>query len=126
MSRTYRTPLWLAAILLAPLNARAADGTWAVDADGNWSELANWSGGTLADGAGSTANFTNDVTVNRTVTLDTNRTIGNLTFSDNGASNSNWLVNSSGPILSLATSTGTPTIQTVTPATIAATIAGTN
>ena len=106
-------------------SAHAASGTWAVDADGDWSTSGNWSSGTVADGVDSTASFTNNITATRTVTLDTARTIGNLTFSDNAAVGSSWVL--SGPnTLTLDRTSGTPTITTTTNATISTVLTGTD
>lgn len=101
-----------------------ASGTWAVDASGNWSTTGNWSGGTVADGATFTANFTNNITATRTVTVDTVRTIGNITFSDNGASGSAWVL-SGANALTLDNGGSAPVLNVVTGTTISAPITGT-
>ena len=108
--------------LAATCSTQAADGTWNVDSDGNWTDSGNWSSSTIADGSGFTARFINDITANRIVTLNGNRTIGNLIFSDNNASGSEWTV--TGNTLTLAGTT--PTITTTTNATISSIIAGTS
>jgi fibronectin-binding autotransporter adhesin len=95
--------------------AQAQSGTWTNDASSVWSATTNWLNGTVADGIDATADFsTINITANRTNILDTSRTIGNLSFGDtNGAQF--WLLNSSGgSVLTLATSSGTPTITTAT------------
>lgn len=95
-----------------------ASGTWNVDASSNWGTSTNWVSNTIADGANSTASFTNNITTTRTVTLNTSRTIGNLTFSDAGASGSAWvLTNSGGSTLTLSNTTS-PTLNVITPTTI--------
>lgn len=99
----------------------AQDGTWNVDADGSWDTDTNWLGSAIADGSGNTASFTNDISGTRTITLDSDRSIGGLIFSDNGASGSAWIL-SGGNTLTLAGTT--PTISTLTNATISSIIAG--
>lgn len=103
-----------------------ASGTWNVDASGNWSLATNWLSSVIADGATFTANFTNNITATRTVTLDASRSIGNLTFSDNGASGSSWvLANSGAAVLTLDNGVSSPAINVVTTTTISSTLAGT-
>jgi len=103
--------------------AFAQNGSWSADADGNWSDSTKWSGATVADGVDFTASFTNDITAPRTVTLDTPRTIGNLTFSDNGANGSPWVL--AGPnTLTLDVTSGKPTITATTDTTISTILAG--
>ena len=101
-----------AACLLAGTGTvNAQNGTWTNLAGGSWATTANWSGATIATGSGSTANFsTLTLTAAPTVTLDGARTIGNLTFGDVG-NLYGWTLNtgSAGP-LTLAVSSGSPTI----------------
>lgn len=126
MKRIRRTHSLLVILLLAPVVVRAADGTWNVDANGNWSDPSNWSDGVVADAADSTAHFTSGITADRAINLDSNRTIGSLVFSDNGVQGERWLLGSdNGAVLTLAMSGGTPIIDTQTPTTISATLAGT-
>jgi autotransporter-associated beta strand protein len=94
---------------------RAQSGVWTANSGGNasgsWATAGNWSGGTIAAGADSTANFsTLDITDLSVVTLDGARTIGSLVFGDTTPS-TNWFLNtgSAGP-LTLAVSSGAPTI----------------
>ena len=78
------------------------NGTWTSTSDGNWTDAANWLDSKPAAGTGNTASFTGSTGV--TVALDASRTIGNLVFD-----NADYTLN--GPAsLSLATTTGTPTI----------------
>jgi autotransporter-associated beta strand protein len=113
-------------LLLAP-TTRAASGTWTNDASDVWSAGTNWLGGTFADGADATADFsTINITGDRTVTLDSARSAGTLRFSDT-TSGQNWILNSSGgSALTLAVSSGTPTIAVTNTATISAPLAGTS
>ena len=113
-----------AALLLTP-TTRAASGTWTNDASGVWSAGANWLGGAIGDGTDATADFsTINITADRTVTLDSARSAGTLKFGDaSGAQN--WVLNSSGgSALTLAVSSGTPTIAVTNTATINASLAG--
>ena len=102
--------------LVFPLaqNASAADGTWNADAGGNWTvdTGTNWAGGTVAQGTDSTGIFnTVNITSNRTVTLTASLTIGNLTFGDATTSSNSWTLAQTGSsVLTLQTTTGTPTI----------------
>lgn len=104
----------------------AATGTWTSTTGGNWEDITTspWDGGIVADGAGFIANFTSDITAATTVLLTGNKTIGDLTFSDNGASGSAWTLGGAST-LTLAGGT-TSTVTTTTNATISAILAGTN
>jgi autotransporter-associated beta strand protein len=104
------------------LAALGLDGSWTNQA-GNWSAGGNWRSGTIADGAGYTAFFTNDVTSNRAHTNDGTRTIGNLEFSDNGASSYTRTLGGSS-VLTLSMSGGTSEIRWLTPVEIFAPLAG--
>lgn len=114
-----------------PIITRAADGTWTDITTGpnNWSNSAFWNGGTIANGAAFTANFTSNITATTTINLDSSRNIGNLSFSDNGASGSSWILSSSNSsILTLGdgVTAGNTTINNVTTTTISASLAGAN
>lgn len=114
--------------LVAASAARAADGTWAVDADGLWSETTNWQGGVLASGSGSTAFFNQvDLTADRAVQLDVDYTLTNLVFGDSGSDpDSNWTLGNNGLSannLILAGTTPTITVESAT-TTIQAVIEG--
>ena len=97
--------------LVVVTSTAVAFGTWTNDASGNWSGAANWGGGNIANGTSSNADFSYiNITADRTVTLDTSRTIGNLFFGDTVGSQ-NWTLDaSSGSVLTLAVSAGSPTI----------------
>lgn len=85
------------------------------NASGSWAAATNWQGGVVAGGANNTADFsTLDLAADSTVTLDGNQTIGNLIFGD-AAPGNNWnLAAGSGGALTLAVSSGQPTISTPT------------
>jgi len=106
--------------LLAVGSARAGtDGTWITDDSGEfWSNNEdNWQDGIIADDVDGTAYFTTDITARRTVMLGTDRWIGHLVFSDGGGSGHDWTIQqwSNPPTrLKLITSTGAPTVRTVT------------
>ncbi len=93
-----------------------ASGTWLNALSGGvWSNSANWLGGVVANGAGATADFnTINPAANNTVHLDFPRTIGNLIFGDtNTASAASWILDGNGDPangLTLAVSSGSPTI----------------
>lgn len=104
----------------------AATGTWTSTTGGNWEDVttAPWDSGIVADGSGFIANFTSDITAATTVLLTADRTIGDLNFSDNGASGSAWTLGGTN-ILTLAGGTNS-TVTTTTNATISAILAGSN
>ena len=117
---------FLAAIVFAMVaESRAADGTWTDITAGpnNWSNTALWSGAAVADGSGFSAIFSSNITATTTITLDSARTLGNLTFSDNGASGSAWVL--SGSTLTLAGGT-TSTVTATTGATLSSQLSGAN
>jgi autotransporter-associated beta strand protein len=108
-------------LLLAAAAASAQNGTWTNlmgngSASGSWSVATNWLAGAIAGGADSTADFsTLNITTNSVVTLDGVRTIGNLNFGSTvPAGTNNWILatGSAGP-LTLATSSGQPTLNAV-------------
>lgn len=113
--------------LIASQSAAAASGSWNVDANGLWDDAANWDLITIADGADNTATFGFDLTADRTVTLLTNRTIGNIDFDETNANLT--IAATAAEVLTLANSTGTPTISVDNSSRdlfITATIAGTD
>jgi hypothetical protein len=78
------------------------NGTWTAANPGNWTDAANWLDNKPAAGTDRTANFTGSDGL--IVSVDATRTIGNLVFN-----NADYTLN--GPAsLSLATTTGTPSI----------------
>ena len=107
--------------------AAASSARWTNDASSIWSAATNWLNGAVANGTDATADFsTIHISADRTVTLDSPRNIGNLIFgSTSGAQN--WFLNSSGGSgLTLAVSSGSPTITvTNNSASISLSLAGT-
>lgn len=123
--------LSMAVIPLSPITLRAADGIWTNTTAGpnSWSDGLKWNGGIIADGSTSTAAFTSDIAATTSVNLDSSRNIGNITFSDNGASGSTWLLSSSnGSILTLGdgVTAETSTINNLTGSEISLTLSGAN
>ena len=108
----------------------AGSGTWGADASGNWNTPGSWASSTIADGIDSNASFTNDITTDRVVTLDGPRTVGSITFGDAVTTTAGSWIISGANTLTLATTTGTPTITvnalgTAKSAKISTVIAGT-
>lgn len=106
----------------------AGSGTFTNLNGGSWATAANWNGGTIASGSDNTADFST-LTLNGapTVTLDGAQTIGNMIFGDMGNAYGWTLSPGSGGSLTLAVSSGSPTVtvngQTNT---IGLVLAGTN
>jgi autotransporter-associated beta strand protein len=118
----------LALAIIAPcLPASAQTGTWSDTGFGpnNWSASARWTGGTVANGATFSANFSSDIGQLTIVTLDSTRTIGNVTFSDNAAGGSPWLLRGTTP-LTLDNGGSQAIITKTTGATISNPLSGTN
>ena len=80
------------------VNARAASGTWNVDASGNWSTAGNWTPVAVPGiAAGDTVGLTFNITAARTVTVDTtSRTMGTLKIGDSGSSYFAYTLTNSG------------------------------
>lgn len=112
----------VAAILSLSGAARAADGSWAVDAGGNWSLAGNWLGGGVATGTDATAWFTNTLTAAQTVTNDYAGplTIGNLAF---GPGVNGFTI--AGGTLNLSDSATLPLISVAGSAAVNSSLAGT-
>lgn len=129
----YQRPFrWLPGLLLAALcagawSAHATSGVWTNDASSVWSDTTSWLDGVIADGTDATGDFsTINISADRTVTLDSSRSAGTLLFSG-GTGAHNWFLNSSGgSVLTLAVSSGSPTIAVTNIATISAPLAGTS
>ncbi len=85
-------------------------GTWIdTTSGGNWFDKSNWSGGTIPNGTDAIADFsTLDIMTDNIVTQPVG-TVGTLIFGDATPSN-NWTITGTSR-LTLATSTGIPTIQ---------------
>lgn len=122
-----RASLLACATLCASTSLHAAadgNGNWILDGNGTWSATANWADtdadtiGDIADGVGTTADFsTIDFSVGaKTVTVDSARTVGALDFGDTDlATLATWALAGAAPnSLTLATSSGKPTITTQT------------
>ncbi len=116
-----RSSLIVCASLCAAASIQAqTNGTWITTTSGTWSTTTNWADtnadtvGDVADGVGATADFsTLDLPAAfTTVTLDSSRSIGAMTFGDTDtATAGSWGVSGATPnVLTLATSTGKPTI----------------
>ena len=100
--------------------------TWLTPADGSWLTGTNWSNAFVPNGADIPVDFsTLDLTADATVSLGAaSITVGTMQFGDTTPSH-NWIIGSDGT-LTLATSTGTPTIEVVNrTATIHAPVGGT-
>ncbi|MFD0893914.1 autotransporter-associated beta strand repeat-containing protein [Luteolibacter ambystomatis] len=124
-----------ASILAAPLIALSAttasavnDGIWTdTSASGNWNDSTKWSGNLPAYGATFTAYFASNITADATVTQDVSPLlIGNLLFSDNGATGSKWTLAGQSVTLGDGGSPSLSTITTLTPTTISAQLIGAN
>ncbi len=115
------------ALLTIQLPSITGNGSWLADSDGIWNDVTKWSSSTPANGVGYTANFSAlNITTDRMVTLDASRSIGALQFGDTLGSQSWTLAANSGKTLTLATSTGGPTITVnQNSATLSAALAGT-
>jgi autotransporter-associated beta strand protein len=95
------TPVWA-----------GTNGAWNVNASGTYSNTSNWLGGTVADGIDAVADFSElNITSNLVVNVDASHNLGSILFADTTPSNS-WIFNSSNSAaITLATSTGTPTVS---------------
>jgi autotransporter-associated beta strand protein len=111
------------------ISAPAGSGVWTNLNGGSWGVSNNWSGDLAAGGTDSIANFsTLNLSLAPTVTLDGARTNGTLLFGDsNPLKNHNWTLSpGSGGTLTLATSSGTPSIAVnCATDTVSAVVAGT-
>jgi autotransporter-associated beta strand protein len=85
--------------------------TWTNTAGGSWTNAVNWTNGAVATNSGNTASFgALTLSAAPTVMLDGARTIGNLIFGDTGNTYGWTLSTGSGGPLTLAVSSGSPTI----------------
>lgn len=108
---SYISAAILAILFCAAGPVSGATGTWINAAGGSWPNPANWSGGTIPGAADDTADFsTLSLGSAPVVTLDGATTVGNLVFGDVGNSYGWTLVPGSGDPLTLAVSSGSPTI----------------
>src|SRR5690606_4357716 len=104
-------------VLALPAPGQTTNGTW-INATSNstWGTGSNWSGGAIANGADAFADFSLDIGAARTVNLGASFTVGSLRFDDKTTPSHNWILanGTGGPWeLTLATTTGTPTINIV-------------
>lgn len=115
------------AMIALSLPAAAQTGTWSDTGSGpsNWSTAARWTSSTVANGASNSATFGSNITQLTTVTVDSTRTIGNITFSDNAAAGSPWLLRGTST-LTLDNGASQAVITKTTTTTISAPIAGSN
>ena len=89
-------------VLLGAVRARAAGGTWNVDASGNWSTAADWTPAAVpGTAAGDVVGLTYNISAARTITVDTTtRSVGVLKIGDSGSAYFPYtLTNSAGAIL---------------------------
>ncbi len=106
--------------LVSATYSSVATPVWINAAGGNWSTAANWTNNVVVNGAGVTADFsTLSLTADATVTLDSAKTAGNLLFNDPGGYS--WIIANGSGTLTLAVTSGSPTIA-VNNALITATI----
>jgi fibronectin-binding autotransporter adhesin len=114
LSRRHLVPAVLPIALVLALTAKpakAADGSWTLNANGNWNTTTNWAGGVVGSGAGFTATFDIDVTADRTITTDANITIGNLVFRDTALANQAYIIGGTANTLTLDDGANKPTIS---------------
>ena len=110
-------------LLFAHYASGQTSGTWGSTAGGNWNLSTNWVGGNIASGTDALADFSQTLSAARTLTVNANFTVGSLKF---GSGANSTLAASGGSILTLQTSTGSPTIDVAgNVALISAKLAGT-
>ncbi len=109
------TLIAVALLASAPLS-QAVSGTWiTTGSNGSWNDTANWQNGVVASDTDATADFNSiNITADITVTLTAPQTAGNLVFGDTTSSNGWLLAGAAANNLTLATTSGSPTI-TVNP-----------
>jgi autotransporter-associated beta strand protein len=96
----------IAAVFSIPVSRAATDGQWATTAAGNWATGSNWVGTNIASGSDATATFDTAITGTRVITVDSGRTIGHIVLD---SPSFQWQF--SGSALTLATTTGAPSIE---------------
>ena len=115
--------LGIIAIVAGVFNASASTWTNLVGGNGGgtWGLAANWSGG-IPNGTDAVADFsTLNLTADSTVTNDTARTVGSLLFGDTVPGN-NWNLTGSG--LTLAVSSGMPSVNVINQTATLSTVLG--
>ncbi|MBB5031402.1 beta strand repeat-containing protein [Prosthecobacter vanneervenii] len=130
IGRAQHSLLLFSLLLLMVAQASAqTSGTWTNSTGGIWGTTSNWSGGIIASGTDAVADFsTVDITAARTINLGASFTVGTLKIGDSAPSNNWTLANGTGGpwTLTLATSTGVPSIVVTSNVTIiSASLAGT-
>jgi autotransporter-associated beta strand protein len=107
-SRVSQLAVWMMTAFALTLHSLGVDGTWTNLAGGAWNTTGNWAGGNVAGGSDAIADFsTLNITAGAFVNNDAARTVGTLRFGDTTPSH-NWNITNS--TLTLAVSSGTPTI----------------
>jgi autotransporter-associated beta strand protein len=101
-------------------------GVWTNLNGGSWATAANWSNNIIVNSTDARADFTTlSLPTNATVTLDSAFSAGILAFDDKNSTKHSWALNAgSGGPLTLAVSSGSPTITNIVPTTIGAALAG--
>lgn len=127
LNRWISPALVAAAFVATGSSALAQSGTWSGTGFGpnNWSASAQWTGTTVANGASNTATFGSNITQLTVVTVDSTRTIGNMTFSDNAAGGSPWLLRGTNT-LTMNNGVSQAVITKTTTTTLSSPIAGSN
>ena len=101
------------------------NGVWSATTGGAWGTSSNWAS-TIASGVSGSANFTSAITGIQIVTLDGDRTIGAIRLGSGGGANIFSLQMGTSGTLTLATNSGSPTldVQTSRSGIIGASLAG--
>ena len=97
--------------MTATATVEVGNAVWTLNGTGSWPTTSDWNNSIVASGVNVTADFsTLNITSNKTVSLNGAQTVGNLIFGDTTPSN-NWTLNTgTGGPLTLALTSGTPTI----------------
>jgi autotransporter-associated beta strand protein len=116
------------ALLTIQLPSVNGNGTWTHNGSGDWGDTSRWSGGFPANGSGQLANFsTLNLTADATVNVDAARSIGSLQFGDTAGTQSWTMASVGGKLLTLESTSGTPSIAVnQNTATLAVSLGGTN
>ena len=87
------------------------DGVWLATTGGAWGTASNWTSNQIASGVSGSARFASTISGIQIVTLDGDRTIGAIRLSSGGAANIFSLQMGTSGTLTLATSSGSPSID---------------
>jgi fibronectin-binding autotransporter adhesin len=87
------------------------NGVWLATTGGAWGTASNWTSNQIASGVSGSANFTSSITGIQVVTLDDDRTIGAIRLGSGGGANIFSLQMGTSGTLTLATSSGSPTLD---------------